>query len=275
MALLTFHKVLSGCETGDAAAWRAFLTDYTPLIHQLTRIYLPGAAHPEQLWKETLLDLSRDHFNALRGFEHQSEREFLLDLRMFYLRKSQPALDPDLDRKDFPEPTPPGIAEVLKGAPLVHQEVLFLKLAGYSDATLEKIFRLTPSVAQTSLERLKATYSNALGNQTDEGLRPAAWLKMLGELWAAKTEKCPSARLFIRVHEGQIGWQEKDPAEKHVSECLTCLECWTALRELAYWRWAAAASPVAQVEGLLAMLPVSEAAAGKKQKSMMSRLFGS
>ncbi|MGH9343224.1 MAG: hypothetical protein ACRD19_05625, partial [Terriglobia bacterium] len=157
--MLTFHTILAGCETGDAAAWRAFLTDYTPTIHQLTRIYLPGAAQPEQLWKDALLSLADDNFSALHGFEHQSEREFLLDLRTFYLKKSLPALDPARDGKDFPEPTPPGIAEMLKDAPLVHREVLFLKLAGYSGATLEKIFRLTPAVAQKSLERLNASYA--------------------------------------------------------------------------------------------------------------------
>ncbi|MGH9353382.1 MAG: hypothetical protein ACRD2G_14675 [Terriglobia bacterium] len=272
--MLTFHTILAGCEAGDAAAWRAFLTDYTPAVHQLTRIYLPGAAHPEQLWKDALLALADSNFSALRGFEHQSEREFLLDLRAFYLSKSLPALDPARDGKDFPEPDSRGVAEMLKGAPLVHQEVLFLKLAGYSGATLEKIFRLTPAVAQTSLERLKAAYANALGKQTDEGLCPAAWLRMLNDLWAAKTEKCPRARLFIRIQEGQIGWQEKDPAEKHVSECLPCLECWTALRELVYWRWAAEPSSAAQVEDLLAMLPVSKTAVSKKRKSILGRLFG-
>ncbi|MGH9402079.1 MAG: hypothetical protein ACRD2P_08235 [Terriglobia bacterium] len=272
--MLTFHKIISGCEAGDATAWRAFLTDYTPVIHQLTRIYLPTAARPEQLWKDALLALAGDNFSVLRGFERQSGLEFLLDLRAFYLSKSLPALDPAGDAQDFPGPVVSGVADLLKGAPLVHQEVLFLKLAGYSDATLEKIFRLTPAVAQTSLERLKTAYSSVLGKQTDKGLCPAAWLRMGNEVRAAKTDRCPPTRLFIRIQDGQIGWQEKDPAEKHFTECMRCLECWTALRELAYWRLAVKPAPAEQVEGLLAALPVSEAVAGKKRKSILARLFG-
>lgn len=269
--MLTFHKILAGCEAGDAAAWRAFVTDYTPLVDSLTRIYLPGARHPEHLWKDALRGLAADNFSPLRSFEHQSEREFLLDLRAFYLGKGQASLDPALDSKDRPAPTASGVAEMLKGAPLVHQEVLFLKLAGYSNATLEKIFRLTPAVAQANLARLGESYSSAA--QTDQGACPSAWLAVLSELWAARTEECPTARLFIRIQEGQIGWQEKDPAEKHVSECLSCLDRWTALRELAHWRWAAAPLAAAQVEDLLTALPLSNAATPPKRKSILSRLF--
>lgn len=269
--MLTFHKILAGCEAGGAAAWRAFIADYTPLAGSLTRIYLPGAQQSEHLWKGALRGLAAENFSLLRGFEHQSEREFLLDLRAFYLGKSQASLDPAFDSKDRPAPTASGVAEMLKGAPLVHQEVLFLKLAGYSNATLEKIFRLTPAVAQASLARLGEAYLSAA--QTDQGACPSAWLAMLGELWAARTEKCPTARLFIRIQEGQIGWQEKDPAEKHVSECLPCLERWTALRELAYWRWAAPPVAAAQVENLLTALPLSNTNAHAKRKSLLSRLF--
>lgn len=270
--MLTFHKILAGCEAGDAADWRAFVTDYTPLIESLTRVYLPGAGRSERLWKDALAGLAADDFKLLKSFEHQSEREFLLDLRAFYLGKSQASLDPALDSKDVPPPTSSSVGETLKSAPLVHQEVIFLKLAGYSSATLEKIFRLTPGVAQTSLARLGEAYLHS--DQADGGASPAAWLKMLSELWAGKTENCPPARLFIRIQEGQIGWQEKDPAEKHVSECLPCLERWTALRELAYWRWTADPLAAAQADELTSALPLNKTAAAAKQASAFRRLFG-
>lgn len=270
--MLTFHKIIAGCEAGDAEAWRAFLTDYSPIIQRIASVYLPGANHPDELWKTALRALTSDHLAALRGFDHQSEREFLVDLRAFYFERSASSLNPSGDAQDFPEPSPDGMANLMKGVPLVHQEVLFLKLAGYSSATLEGIFRITPAVAQSSMARLKESYAAALNNQTDRGLRPAAWLNLLRDVNATKTDACPPLRLFVRIQDGQVGWDEKDPAESHVAGCLYCLERWTALRELTYWRQAVAPAPAAQVDELISALPVTEQA--RKSKPLLKRLFG-
>ncbi|MGH9451660.1 MAG: hypothetical protein ACRD11_14170 [Terriglobia bacterium] len=270
--MLTFHNIIAGCEGGDAAAWRAFVIGYTPVIQRLTAVYLPTANNPDELWKDTLRAVSGDHFALLRGFDHQSEREFLVGLRAFYFDKCSSLLDPSLDTRSFPEPSIEGMASLMKGVPLVHQEVLFLKLAGYSGATLEKIFRITPAVAQSSLERLKETYSKALGNETDHGLLPAAWLKLLRGLHTAQSEACPPLRLFVRIQDGQIGWNEKDPAESHIAGCLHCLERWTALRELGYWRQAVEPKSQAGVEEFLSVLPVHDTA--KKSKPLFKRIFG-
>lgn len=271
--MLTFHKIIAGCEAGDAGAWRAFLADYTPLFQEISRVYLRDASHFQEMWERTLSQLAQNGYSALRGFERQSEREFLLDLRRFYLERCREAIgegshpaEPDAQL------TASGVAAILKGAPLVHQEVLFLRLSGYSSETLEKIFRLAPAVAQSSLARL-----DALGPEAalEGDGRAAAWLNVLAELWTGKTEACPPARLFIRIQEGQIGWQEKDPAEKHISECLPCLERWTALRETAYLRWAVSPLPIEQVEHFLPALNLGKDSGGAERKSLLSRVFGS
>lgn len=268
--MFTFHNILAGCEAGDADAWRAFVSDYTPIMQRLAAVYLHGAN--DEPWRLTLRAVSEDNFSALRTFEHQSEREFLMGLRNFYLQRSAGALDPADDDSRIPAPTAETTAALLKGVPLVHQEVLFLKLAGYSNATLEKIFRITPAVAQNSLERLKDEYRAALDNQTDRGLRPAAWLKLMGQLHGAKTEACPPLRQFVRIQDGQAGWSEKEPAETHMANCLHCLERWTALREIAYWRRTVEPTPVATVETLIHALPVHQVPA--KPKPLFKRLFG-
>ena len=261
--------MIAGCETADAAAWSAFVADYTPLFLKLSRIYVPRAAH-EQMWAETLKALSDEDFNALRGFERQSEREFLVDLRAFHLRRSATALNNARGSPEWPELTAASIASILKGVPLVHQEVIFLKLAGYCDATLEKLFRITPSVAAASVERLKPAYAVALSKNTDEGWQPAAWLQMLAELWNSKAEACPPLRLLIRLQDGHVGWQEKEPAEKRVAECLHCLETWTALKELVHWRANEPPAAAAQVESLVAALPVRK----ESRKPLFKRWFG-
>lgn len=273
--MLTFHKIIAGCEAGDEDAWRAFLADYTPFFQAISSVHLRGSTHFAEMWERTLSQLAQNDYAAARGFEHQSEREFLLDLRRFYLKSCRQALG-EGGTPEEPARVPltgSSVAAILKGAPLVHQEVLFLRLAGYSSETLEKIFRLTPAVAQSSLARLGPAGTRDVTPADGEG-RASAWLNVLAELWSGKTEACPSTRLFIRIQEGQIGWQEKDPAEKHVSECMPCLERWTALREGAYLRWAAPPLAISEVEHWLPALGLKKEFSRPERKSLLSRVFG-
>lgn len=269
-SLLTFHKIIAGCEAGEADTWRGFLQDYTPIVGEWARVYLPGLPENDVLWKDSLAAITEKDFAALRAFDHQSEREFLVGLRAFYLGRSASASDLTADAQEAPSSS--SMAEALKGVPLVHQEVVLLKLAGYSNTTLEKMFRLTPAVAKTSLSRLETRWPAALNNASGHGLYPAAWLQLLREVWEAKTDACPPLRLFVRIQDGQIGWAEKDPAETHIAGCLHCLERWTALREITFLRREAKPVPATQVEALLAGLPVRES--GKKPKPLVKRLFG-
>src|SRR5579875_2506527 len=124
--LLTFHKIVTGCEAGEREAWRAFLADYTPLILQLSRIHLPTCPDSMHLWQQLLDEVCAENFKILHSFGHQSEREFLTDLDSLTVEQ---------------------LRELVKGLPLLHQEVLFLKLSGYSDRTLEQILRVTPAAA--------------------------------------------------------------------------------------------------------------------------------
>jgi hypothetical protein len=271
--LFTFHKILSACEEGSRPGWQAFLSDYTPIVFQLFNLYLPSCRQrQEDFWREALAVLSANNFERLQKLEHQAEREFLIDLRAFLLDFGAARLDPGQDSRDAAPPTPESLKALLKGLPLVHQEVLFLKLAGYSDASLEKALVVTPGVARQGFERLRKDYSILLGREEDRSLWPAAWAEVRRFAGAARAESCPSLRQFIRIHEGGSSWYEKEPAEQHVSGCLYCLERWTALREIKYWRREAKPRPLAEVESLLASLPPQIARVPRK--SFLARLFG-
>jgi hypothetical protein len=257
--LLTFHKIISGCETGDRQAWCAFLSDYTPVMVQLARLHLAAECDPLLVWREAVVALCDDDFRLLRSFEHQSEPEFLADLRASFLERELAKLDrPDklLNNSGL---DPDSVGLLVKDLPLLHQELVFLKLAGYSDGTLEQMFRIAPAVAQKALERLQENYSPWLGLVNDVCPRPQAWLKLMRELQVAKTESCPTMRLFLRIQDGQVGWYEKEPAEKHLWHCLHCLEAWTALREIRYWRVAAPRVSSQDVEALSSAVPARTA----------------
>lgn len=273
--LITFHKILSGCEQGSRQAWQAFLTDYTPIVFQLLDIYLPcrrGDGRKE-FWQEVLRALTANDFERLRTFDHQAEREFLIELRAFLLEPGGAKLDPARDTPEAPRPTPESVIALLKGLPVVHQEIVFLKLAGYSDTTLERLLKITPAVAQKGLERLQANYSIVLQREGDRGLWPAAWLELLRHARAAKKEGCPPLRQFVRILDGQVSWYDKEPAEEHLSGCLHCLERWTALRELVHWRREAKPRPPAELDGLLSSLPLQGGT--KAGKGFLKRLFKS
>lgn len=271
--MITFHKILAGCEAGEREAWEEFLKEYTPIAYRLAAIYVPSSSEARsQLWSDSLQALAAHGFERLRRFDHQAEREFLADLRNFLFEQAVPKADPAGDTRRAPRPTPESVSALLQGLPLLHQEILFLKLAGYSDATLEKMLRLTPSIAQQALARLQADYAVVLNQEQDRGAWPAAWLELLAHGRASQTSDCSPLRQFVRIQDGQTSWYDKDPLEKHMAGCLCCLDRWTTLRELVYWRHALKPARGEEVDSLLASLPI-KATTGKK--SLFKRMFGS
>jgi hypothetical protein len=271
---LTFHKTLAGCEEGSRAAWQGFISSYSPTIFRILSVYRPacGVECRRKAWQDCLRVLSTDNFQHLGTFDHQSEREFVVGLRAFVLETSSNRPDPAADTRDAPEPTPDAVKSLLKGLPLTHQLVLFLKLAGYSDSTLERMLRITPAVAQSSLERLQEKCVVVLQREQDAGLWPAAWMDLLRHAWASHTDACAPLRQFVRILDGQTGWNEKESVEKHAVQCLHCIERWTSLREVAHWLRETTPLPADEVEALLSGLSVKADAGANK--SFLRRMFG-
>jgi hypothetical protein len=271
--LITFHKIQAGCEAGERESWRTFLEEYTPIAGRLAAHYVPSSPETRtQLWRDSLQALAVNNFERLRTFDHQAEREFLADLRNFLLEQALPKTDPSGDIAGAPRPTPESVSALLRDLPLLHQEIVFLKLAGYSDATLEKMLRITPTIAEQGLERLQADYTAVLKQEQDRCPWPAAWLALLAHARAAQTPDCSPLRQFVRIQDGQTSWYDKDPLEKHMTGCLCCLDRWTTLRELVYWRHEVKPAPGAEIDALLASLPLTAEA---KRKSLFKRMFWS
>ena len=161
------------------------------------------------------------------------------------------------------------LGKIVAELPLLHQEMLFFKLAGYTDATLELVLRVAPRVAQASFERLPPDFAAARALTSDRCPWPAEWLATLHAARAAKTDKCPELHQFLRIQDGQVSWYDKEPVEKHVASCLHCLEAWTALREVGYWRRAAPGVAPAKIEELLRGLPLAAPA----KPAFLKRVF--
>jgi hypothetical protein len=270
--LMTFHKILPGCEEGNFAAWRAFLADYTPMALQFLGVYSPWAPDARlDCWRQVLQALSANECAALRGFSHQSEREFLVELRAFLQDRIATKLESSQDAMDPPAPTLRSLGDMLSGLPVVHQEVTFLTLAGYSQATLEKILRITPAVAKEGLGRLRASYARILERSEDRCLWPVAWLGICKGARGDGQKDCTPLRQLIRILDGQTSWYDKSPAEEHRTKCLHCLELWTSLREVVAWDREREPWPAAKIEDLWAAVPIK---LEKPKASFFARILG-
>ncbi len=270
--LMTLYKILPGCEEGNPEAWRAFLANYTPTALQLFAIYSPWPPDARlDGWREALRALSANEYAALKGFSHQSEREFLVGLRAFLQDWAAPKLEPRQDATDPAAPTVETLGDLLNGLPLLHQEIAFLALAGYSQSTLEKILRITPGVAEEGLGRLRAGYSQVVERSDDRCLWPSAWIGICKAARAEEQKDCTPLRQLVRVLDGQASWYDKSPAETHRSKCLHCLELWTSLLEVVAWDRTRQPWPAEKVETLLAAVPVKQE---KRKTSMFARMFG-
>jgi hypothetical protein len=302
--LFTFHKIREQCEQGDSDAWRAFLSFYGPLWLGLLDLYISGHAQPPSpghaeplsprdvqpplpgdvqpplpggteapslVMEKLLADLSANNFERFRATARQSEREFLADVRAALLDIAEGFVQPAADGAGEGEViNSEKVGKLLEGLPLMHQEMLFFKLAGYTDGAVELMLRVSPHVAEKAFERLPEPARRVQAQGKNRCPWPAEWLAVLREARAAKTESCTDRHQLLRIHDGQVSWYDKEPAEKHVASCLHCLESWTAVREVTYWRRAAPPVSARQVDDFLGTLPL----AGPPKKSLLSRVFG-
>jgi hypothetical protein len=269
--LFTFHKIREQGEQGNAEAWRAFLDFYSPVFFRLVEIH--GAidrTEASPIVKKALAELTTSGFERFRATSRQSEREFLADIRSLLLEVALEALHP------VQAESAPGrifeaekITTLLEDLPLLHKEMLFFKLSGYHDDTLEHVFRIAPRVAEKAFERLTGEYAPARNAERERCPWPVEWLAFLQRVRAMKTDKCLSPHQFVRVHDGQVSWYEKEPVEKHVSSCLHCLDTWAGIREVGYWRHASDPLSASDITGLLELLPIEKAPA---KKSFFARL---
>jgi hypothetical protein len=270
--LFTFHKIREQSEQGTAEAWRALLEFYAPAFFRLLEI--EGAISAQEalpVVKKMLGDLTSNGFERLRGTSRQSEREFLGDLRAMLLEAAADqvsAQNPETSATGVFEPDK--IAKLLDGLPLLHKEMLFFRLAGYTENTVERVMRLSPRVAEKAFERLAGEYQAARLTERDQCPWPAAWLAFLKQARALKTENCTPTHEMMRIHDGQVSWYDKEPVEKHVSGCLHCLEAWTGLREVGYWRRAADPISASQIDQLFEVIPLEKTLT--KKKSFLQRL---
>jgi len=269
---MTHYKILPGCAEGNPEAWRAFLKNYTPTALEVLKVYSTWT--PEECldqWRDTLKALAENDFAALKSMPPLSEREFLVALRTILLDRASAKLDPARDASQPAAPTLESLNTLLAGLALVHQEIAFLTLAGYSPKTIEDILRISPTVAEEGFARLREAFP-ALGERSEDRCAwPSAWVAIGKAARAGETKDCTPVRQLVRILDGQASWYDKSPAEIHRAKCLRCLELWTAMSEVVAWERMRQPWPDDKIEALLSVIPLK---AEKRKSSLFARMLG-
>ncbi|MGH9433765.1 MAG: hypothetical protein ACRD3T_19725 [Terriglobia bacterium] len=268
--MLTFHKIIEECREGNAEAWRALATQYTPVLTGVARAYSSDPERVKNAWREVLGGLADHEFAALKAVDAHSDREFFAVLRSSLL--DQMARGPEavsypgrLDATAALEV----LSRLMKQFPLVHQNVAFLNLTGYSEPAIEQILRISPALAKNSVDRLNAEFDVEFRRRGEAVEGQAVWLRMINRMRANPTADCIPIRRLIRILDGQFGWYEKDPIEKHLAICLHCLEAWVGLQEITHWMRQGTPVTPEQVDELISALPLK--AKSKDRLSLFKR----
>ena len=266
---LPFQTFLPGCEKGEADSWRAFLANYTPIVFRLLDVYAPqrGDEARKSLWQDALLALTAEDFKRLREFDHQAEREFLIDLKGFVLDLALQRLGGTPGEARH---TIESVRSRIEGRPIAHQEIILLNLGGYSPEALEELLVVPGTLVVKALAPAAGTEPAQSGVGTARSA--TAWLEFLREVHAARTPDCPPRRIFVRILDGQVSWYDKTPAENHMTNCLHCLDVWASLREADSLRRETAPLPDREVSVHLATLPIATATPARG--SWIGRLLG-
>ena len=266
-----FHRIMAGCREGDFSAWEGLVAAYTPLAGRIIRHYLtPDREAAEAFWSQVLQALAAEKAADLERLASQSEREFWVDLREYIFRKGKeilPAAGPEAGDSSL---TADLVREVLQELPLLQRELVFLRLAGYSDRTLERLLRINPAVASGGMEKLARRIPGVLAPEGDQMSRPAAWNQLWVEIQGMRRENCLPVRTFARCFDGQISWSDKESMERHLAECLYCFERYLAMKEIMYYLRELPPAPQEEVRRFMDGLPFQ---APPRKQSLWSRVL--
>ncbi|HZU21523.1 MAG TPA: hypothetical protein VE998_01750 [Terriglobales bacterium] len=251
------------CARGERQGWFEFIRDYAPLGRTLLQHYFPSldpelAQHQLGVFRRA----AEDQNQWFRGLHFSNEREFLMSFRELVFAYG---------REHARLPAPPVSLEqmrtVMKDLTVVERELLWLSVKGYSAEQIAPIMMNAAATAQAVKDKADLKLAAILPESNADSFRLSARV-LMEEAERARSEKCLPLKTFNNLINGQISWRERDLAEQHISDCLNCLDRYTAFQEMIRLRKDATALPEAEVESLLDQLGVKA-----RPKSVLARLL--
>ena len=169
-------------------------------------------------------------------------------------------------------PAPPialdKVRVIVQNLTLLERELLWLVIKGYDSARIAAIMMEAAATAE-AVQRIAGERLTALAPGAAPG-HPLIPIQVLMELAGqSKTDQCASLKTFNNLVNGQITWRERELAEEHMTNCLCCIDRFTAFQEMVRLRKDVLPLSEPQVEAILAQLPFAAA----KPRGTLSRLF--
>jgi hypothetical protein len=263
MAIRTIFQMSEDCARGERQGWYEFVRDYGPVARTLLRHYFP-TLDPELPQHITAV------FERVRAGENQwfgsihfvNEREFLMAFRHLVFAYG---------REHARLPVPPVSAEqmraVMADLTVVERELLWLFVKGYTAEQIAPMMMNAAATAQAVKDKADQKLATILPSANADSFRLSA-RALMEEAERSKSEKCLPLRTFNNLVNGQISWRERELSEQHISECLYCLDRFTAFQEMIRLRKDVAPLPEREIEPILDQLGLKP-----RPKGMLSKLL--
>ncbi|MGH9603129.1 MAG: hypothetical protein ACRD24_12160 [Terriglobales bacterium] len=250
------------CARGEQRGWVEFVRDYRDIARRLLLNYFP-AVEPEMGQHVTAL-FRRAHDSAwFQGLVFVNEREFLMAFRDLVF-----AYGREVARLPAPAIPVEKYVEVTKDLSLVEREMLWLWLKGYDATQTAAMVANAAATAQAVQGIANQKLAQVLPGAGVEVLR-ASVVHLLEAAAKTKSDQCLPWKTFNNLVNGQTSWRERELAEAHIKDCLSCLDRFTSFQEMIRLRKDAQPAAEAEINPVLADLGLAPTGS----RGLLSRLF--
>jgi hypothetical protein len=264
MAVRTIFTMAEDCAHGEPRGWQEFVRDYHEIARRLLLNYFPVLA-PE----------IGQHLNALfrrtresawfTGLEFANEREFLMAFRELVF-----AYGREVARVPAPAISIEQYVALTSDLSLVEREMLWLYVKGYEAAQIGAMVKNAAATAQAVQGLAQQRLAPASGGpHAGVDAFRASFLTLLEAAARTHSDECLPWKTFNNLVNGQTSWRERELAEAHIKDCLSCLDRFTSFQEMVRLRKDAQPAAEAEVGSVLAALGLPEAGS----RSLLGRLF--
>lgn len=259
MAIRTIFTMSEECARGERVGWYEFVRDYAPVARALLAHYFPTLRPELDDHVTGVFRRARAEANAwCRDLRFANEREFLMAFRTLAFGYARP-----LARMPAPDLSGEDARELVREFPVVQRELLWMLVKGY-DAPQIATFLMNADATAAAVQKAGA---DRLAQLIPGGRPQGPVTALLEAAERAHTPECLSLKTCNNLVNGQISWQERDRAERHIGECVHCLDRFTSFQEMIWYRREARSSDEAEVNAILGTLGFSAA------KGVIARLF--
>jgi hypothetical protein len=260
MAIRTIFSTVEDCSRGVYQGWYELVRDYTPVGRMLLAHYFPTLQPDLNVAVTNIFATARANDNAWFGsLRFANEREFAMafgDL-VFACGRSEARLP-------APKIAADQIFALLEGLTLIERELFWVFLMGWN---VQQGSAILMNASATAEETHKVA-DEKLAQLGPKAERSSIALVAIEAAQSRRGSDCLPWKTFNNLINGQISWDEREAAERHLTGCVHCLNAFTAFQEMIWLQKHAVPLGEKEAEALAAALGMHRAS-----KGLLGRFF--